>query len=141
MSRFYLDEAESLQACIPGAGGVFTARSLAKIYAALANHGEIDGVRLLSNKTVGELVKVQNRQRGDVVPMAMHWRLGYHRVFTTWPKTPYAFGHFGYGGSGAWADPSRQLAVGFIVNTGSGSPFADLRIWKINTAIIEAVGG
>lgn len=141
MSRFYLDEAESLQACIPGAGGVFTARSLAKIYAALANHGEIDGVRLLSNKTVGELVKVQNRQRGDVVPMAMHWRLGYHRVYTTWPKTPYAFGHFGYGGSGAWADPSRQLAVGFIVNTGSGSPFADLRIWKINTAIIEAVGG
>jgi CubicO group peptidase (beta-lactamase class C family) len=71
--------------------------------------------------------------------MAMHWRLGYHRVFTTWPRTPHAFGHFGYGGSGAWADPSRHLAVGYIVNTGSGSPFADLRLWRINTAIINAV--
>jgi hypothetical protein len=33
-----------------------------------------------------QIVKVYNHQRGDVVPMAMHWRLGYHRVFTTWPK-------------------------------------------------------
>lgn len=137
MSRFYLDEAHSLQACIPGANGVFTARSLAKIYAALANGGELDGVTLLSANTLQEVVKVYNTQRGDVVPMPMHWRLGYHRVFTTWPRTPHAFGHFGYGGSGAWADPSRHLAVGYIVNTGSGSPFADLRLWRINTAIIQ----
>lgn len=138
MSRFYLDEPKSLQACNAGAG-VFTARSLAKIYAALANWGELDGVRLLSAQTLREVVKVYNHQRGDVVPMPMHWRLGYHRVFTTWPRTPHAFGHFGYGGSGAWADPSRHLAVGYIVNTGSGSPFADLRLWRINTAIIETV--
>lgn len=139
MSRFYLDEPKNLQACNAGAGGVFTARSLAKIYAALANWGELDGVRLLSAQTLREVVKVYNNQRGDVVPMPMNWRLGYHRVFTTWPRTPYAFGHFGYGGSGAWADPSRHLAVGYIVNTGSGSPFADLRLWRINTAVIETV--
>lgn len=140
MSRFYLDEPRSLQACIPGANGVFTARSLAKIYAVLANWGELDGVRLLSANTVKQAAKVYNHQRGDVVPMPMNWRLGYHRVFTTWPRTPHAFGHFGYGGSGAWADPSRQLAVGYIVNTGSGSPFADLRLWRINTAIIQSLG-
>ena len=139
MSRFYLDEHESLKACIAGAGGVFTARSLAKIYAVLANNGELDGVRLLSSGALKQIVKVYNHQRGDVVPMPMNWRLGYHRVFTTWPRTPHAFGHFGYGGSGAWADPSRHLAVGYIVNTGSGSPFADLRLWRINTAIIQAV--
>ncbi len=139
MSRFYLDEPKNLQACNAGAGGVFTARSLAKIYAALGNWGELDGVRLLSAQTLREVVKVYNNQRGDVVPMPMNWRLGYHRVFTTWPRTPYAFGHFGYGGSGAWADPSRHLAVGYIVNTGSGSPFADLRLWRINTAVIETV--
>lgn len=139
MSRFYLDEHQSLKACIAGAGGVFTARSLAKMYAVLANNGELDGVRLLSSSALKQIVKVYNHQRGDVVPMAMNWRLGYHRVFTTWPRTPHAFGHFGYGGSGAWADPSRHLAVGYIVNTGSGSPFADLRLWRINTAIINAV--
>ena len=139
MSRFYLDEPESLKACIPGAGGVFTARSLAKMYAVLANWGELDGVKLLSALTLKEATTVHNTQRGDVVPMPMHWRLGYHRVFTTWPRTPHAFGHFGYGGSGAWADPSRRLAVGYIVNTGSGSPFADLRLWRINTSIIQCV--
>ncbi|WP_170106974.1 serine hydrolase domain-containing protein [Agitococcus lubricus] len=140
MNKFYLDEARSLQACIPGANGVFTARSLAKVYAALANDGEIDGVRLLSPARVKEISRVYNRQRGDVFPMPMHWRLGYHRVFTTWPQTPHAFGHFGYGGSGAWADPSRELGVGYIVNTGSGSPFADFRLWRINTAVIKAAG-
>lgn len=139
MSKFYLDVPESLQACIPGANGVFTARSLAKLYAMLANQGEFNGVRLLSPATISTLAKVYNRSRGDVVPMPMNWRLGYHRVFTTWPRTPYAFGHFGYGGSGAWADPSRHLSVGYIVNTGSGSPFADLRLWRINTAIIQAI--
>jgi CubicO group peptidase (beta-lactamase class C family) len=139
MSRFYLDEPESLQACIPGANGVFTARSLARIYAALANGGELDGVRLLSAQRLAEATRVHSRQRGDVVPMAMNWRLGYHRIFTTWPKTPHAFGHFGYGGSGAWADPSRDLAVAYTVNTGSGSPMGDLRIMRINTAVIQCV--
>lgn len=137
MSRFYLDEAESLQACIPGANGVFTARSLARIYAALANGGELDGVRLMSAQRLAEATRVHSRQRGEVVPMPMHWRMGYHRIFTTWPKTPHAFGHFGYGGSGAWADPSRDLAVAYTVNTGSGSPLGDLRIMRINTAVIQ----
>ncbi len=141
MSRFYLDEAESLQACIPGAVGLFTARSLAKLYAVLANGGELDGVRLLSPRILAEATRVHNTRRGDVIPMAMNWRLGYHRVFTMWPKTPHAFGHFGYGGSGAWADPSRELSVAYTVNTGSGTPFADMRIWRINTAVIQCAEG
>ena len=48
-----------------------------------------------------------------------------------WPLRggpPHAFGHFGWGGSGAWADPQAELALGFIVNTGSGSPIGDPRI-------------
>jgi CubicO group peptidase (beta-lactamase class C family) len=139
MGRFDWNATATRQACIPGAGGMFDARSLARIYAMLADGGELDGVRLLAPESVKKFAQIQNTTRGAVIPLPMHWRLGYHRVFTTGPRTPRAFGHFGYGGSGAWCDPSRQLAVGYVVNYGIGTPFGDTRLWKINTAAIRAV--
>ncbi len=138
ISHFDFNAQSTVQACIPGAGGLFTSRSLAMIYAMLANGGQWNGRRLLSPRTLAALQTVQNRRRGQVMPLPMHWRLGYHRVFTTGPRTPQAFGHFGYGGSGAWCDPSRALAVGFTTNTGAGSPFGDWRLWQLNSAIIHS---
>jgi len=138
IGRFDWNAPETRQACIPGAGGMFTARSLARIYSVLANNGEYEGGRLLSPATIAKMSTVQNTRRGDVMPIPMRWRLGYHRVFTTGPRTPAAYGHFGYGGSGAWCDPSRELALGYTVNQGSGSPFGDIRISRINTAAIRA---
>jgi len=138
ISRYDWNSHEVLAACNPSAGGMFNSRSLAKIYLMLANHGQLDGRRYVSPTTFAALSRVQNTQRGDVVPLAMRWRLGYHRVFTTGPRTPNAFGHFGFGGSGAWCDPSRGLAVGYVVNSGSGSPFGDLRLWQLNSVIIRA---
>ncbi|MDP2228981.1 MAG: serine hydrolase domain-containing protein [Moraxellaceae bacterium] len=138
MARFDWNAKQTVQACIPGAGGMFSAASLARIYAALGNGGELDGARLLSAATVQKMATVQNTARGAVIPVPMRWRLGYHRVFTTGPRTPQAFGHFGYGGSGAWCDPSRGLAVGYVVNYGIGTPFGDMRLWQINSAVIRA---
>ena len=120
---------------------MFNARSLARIYAALGNGGELGGARLVPPDLLRKMASVQNTARGAVIPVPMHWRLGYHRVFTTGPRTPHAFGHFGYGGSGAWCDPSRQLAVGYVVNYGIGTPFGDMRLWQINSAVIRAVDG
>lgn len=139
MARFDWNARETRQACIPGAGGMFDARSLARIYAMLADGGELDGRRLLAPGAVERFAQIQNTSRGAVIPLPMHWRMGYHRVFTMGPRTPRAFGHFGYGGSGAWCDPSRQLALGYVVNSGVGTPFGDTRLWKINTATIRAV--
>ncbi len=130
---------ETLRASIPAANGLFTARSLARMYAALAGWGEIDGVRLLSQKTLRRAI---HRQRGSgrlaVIPFDMRWRLGYHGVFTTIGSPRHAFGHFGFGGSGAWADPSRELAVGLIVNAGLGTPFGDSRIARISAAALRS---
>jgi CubicO group peptidase (beta-lactamase class C family) len=67
-----------------------------------------------------------------VVPFDMRWRLGYHGVATLRGFPHHAFGHFGFGGSGAWADPHRDLSVGLIVNSGIGTPFGDLRIVRIS---------
>jgi CubicO group peptidase (beta-lactamase class C family) len=124
-------------ASIPAANGIFTARALARVYAMLAGGGAIDGVRLLSRETVERVSRVQNRGIGRVVPYPMHWRLGYHRVNTFGARIPRGFGHSGFGGSGAWADPDRLLALGMVLNSGMGTPFGDLRIIQISTAAIR----
>jgi CubicO group peptidase (beta-lactamase class C family) len=125
-------------ASIPAANGMFTARSLARLYACLAQGGELDGARLLSYETIRLASQEQNRGAGRVIPISMRWRLGYHRVFAVGARVPGGFGHFGFGGSGAWADPQRQLAVALTVNSGVGTPFGDTRIARVGGAAVRS---
>jgi CubicO group peptidase (beta-lactamase class C family) len=136
ISSFDFSSDEVLAACIPAANGLFTARSLARLYAALAAGGTLDGVRVLSPATVARATEIQCNGFDQVVVFKMRWRLGYHRVGSTRGVPPRAFGHFGWGGSGAWADPDRQLALGLIVNAGTGTPIGDLRILRLNSAAL-----
>jgi CubicO group peptidase (beta-lactamase class C family) len=130
----------TLRAAIPSANGLFTARSLARMYAALAGGGSLGGVRLLSPETVARATEVHSLHRGHlVIPFDLRWRLGYHGVFTTRGIPRRAFGHFGFGGSGAWADPSRELAMALIVNSGMGTPFGDFRVARVSAAALESV--
>lgn len=131
-----LNHPDVANACIPAMNGVFTSRSLAKLYAMLANGGEIDGTRILSRAAVHNMMEIQNRDAGKVIPLPMHWRLGYHRVFAFGANTN-CFGHFGFGGSGAWADPVRDISVGLTLNSGVGSPFGDSRIVNLSSAILR----
>ncbi len=127
----------TVQACIPAANGAFNARSLAKMYAVLAAGGELDGVRLLSEETLQRATEIQTRKLDKVVPFPMHWRLGYHRAATTRGTPPRGFGHFGFGGSGAWADPDQELAVALVLNSGLGTPFGDIRTAQIGGAALQ----
>ncbi|OUR88002.1 hypothetical protein A9Q81_25220 [Gammaproteobacteria bacterium 42_54_T18] len=132
-----LNHSDIANACIPAMNGMFTSRSLAKVYAMLANGGEIDGTRILSRAAVQNMMQIQNRDPGKVIPLPMHWRLGYHRVFALGSSTQQCFGHFGFGGSGAWADPIRDISIGLTLNSGVGSPFGDTRIVNISSAILK----
>jgi CubicO group peptidase (beta-lactamase class C family) len=134
VETFAWDAPETLAASIPAANGLFTARSLAKLYAVLAAGGQWHGRRLLSEATLARATEIQTRRMDLVVPFPMHWRLGYHRAVTIRGTPPRGFGHYGFGGSGAWADPDRQLAVALVLNSGIGTPFGDLR-----TAVIGGV--
>ena len=136
ISGFDFGSPDSLRVAIPSGNGLFTARSLARMYAALAGGGEIDGVRLLSLSTLARATEVQSAKGRAVLPFDMRWRLGYHGIATTRGFPRQAFGHFGYGGSGAWADPSRELAVAMIVNCGMGTPFGDIRTARISGAAL-----
>jgi CubicO group peptidase (beta-lactamase class C family) len=130
---------EVLSACIPAANGLFTARSLARMYAALAGGGAIDGVRLMSPETLARATEIQAHGYDQITVFKMRWRLGYHLVGSFRGVPRHAFGHFGWGGSGAWADPSRELAFAFVVNRGAGTPIGDTRILRLNTALLGSL--
>jgi CubicO group peptidase (beta-lactamase class C family) len=85
-----------LDAEMPTANGVVTARALARMYGVTANGGEIDGIRLLS----GELVAGSNRSTDPVAGSKPVCAVG----FPPGLPPPYAnvmpgFGHVGLGGS------------------------------------------
>ena len=128
---------EFQSATIPAANGMFSARSLARVYSVLAAGGELDGVRLLSRRTLETATRRQNKGMGRVIPFPMHWRLGFHRPFTLAGGIASGFGHFGFGGSGAWADCRRNLAMALVLNSGVGTPFGDTRIVRVSTAALR----
>ncbi len=120
---------------MPAVNGVLSADGLARLYGALACGG--DG--LLSPQTVHALGRVQVRGTDRVLGLRMRWRLGYHQGFGAGPAAPKAFGHFGYGGSGGWADPELGLSVGFVTNRiGSlTTPLGDLTLYRLNRVVRE----
>ncbi|BBZ75768.1 esterase [Mycolicibacterium anyangense] len=99
---------------LPSANGVATARSLARMYGAIANGGEIDGQRYLSSKLVADLTGRPSLapDRNLILPMAFH--LGYHAL--PFPGVLPGFGHVGLGGSLGWAIPDKGLSFGFVHN-------------------------
>jgi CubicO group peptidase (beta-lactamase class C family) len=122
---------------MPAVNGAFSADALARLYGVLANRGADAGVQLLSAELVHEIGRVQVRSPDNVLGFRMRWRLGYHQAFGS--AASKAFGHYGFGGSGGWADPSLGLSVGFVTNRiGSMStPLGDLTLYRINRVVHE----
>ena len=137
---WFEEEQRILDSVIPAANGVFTARSLARMYGALANGGRIDGIDFLSPEVLHEAGRVQRRDRDYVLGMPMRWRLGYHQAMTLSRPAWKAFGHFGYGGSGGWADPETGLSVGFVTNRlgNATTPVGDVRLLRLGGAALSA---
>lgn len=99
---------------VPAANGVVTARGLAKMYAAIANGGHIDGTEFLSEELALGLAG-HPRPWPDLnvgVPMPFH--LGYHE--SPIPGLLKGFGHIGLGGTLGWADPETGSAFAFVHN-------------------------
>lgn len=103
-----------LDAEIPAANGVVTARALARMYGAIANGGEIDGTRFLSRELVAGLTGRRSLRpdRNLFVPLAFH--LGYHSL--PFGDVMPGFGHVGLGGSVGWANPGDGVAFALVHN-------------------------
>lgn len=92
---------------IPAVNGHGDARSLARLYGALAAGGEIGGVRLLGADTLAEATRVQRRGVDEVLGVEQEWGLG--------PAIDIdGFGLGGIGGTLAWADPDVGLGFAYV---------------------------
>lgn len=121
-------------AVMPGWNGVFSARALARMYGAIANGGKLDGRRFLRKSTIAQMAEVQTRDRDYVLGIRPLWSLGYHRPILASREQPRnAIGHYGVGGSGAYADLDSGLSLGFVTNRlgSSLTALGDLRLARL----------
>jgi len=120
----------------PAANGHGNARSLAGFYAGL-----LDG-SLLDSALLAEMTR--EHSLGDDLTLLTRTRLGLGLMLeqpdmpnATYGLGRHAFGHPGAGGSIGFADPERDLAFGFVVNTLGPFVLMDPRAQKL----ARVVGG
>jgi CubicO group peptidase (beta-lactamase class C family) len=113
-----LDSPAGHAAEIPAVSGIMNAPSLARMYACLANYGELDGARLMSELTVRRMSEQQSYRPDRVIVLPVAFSMGYMNGAPGWPQGPRntSFGHPGFGGSIGFADPEIEMSFGFVCN-------------------------
>jgi CubicO group peptidase (beta-lactamase class C family) len=114
---------------LPSATGHATALALARLMGALANDGWLDGADILSPALIAEAARRRIRGPDLVLPYEISWGAGFMRNETVHPWGPGAvtFGHAGWGGSCAFADPQRRLGGAYVMNKQSTDLLGDGR--------------
>ena len=129
LQGFVHDETAAFQGGVSGNAGLFsTAREVAQVYQMLLNDGELDGKRYLSKETcqlfTTEVSKLSRRGLGFDKPDGKDAK-----------KSPCGqlapaevYGHTGFTGTCAWADPVNGLVYVFLSNR----TYPDADNWKLN---------
>ena len=89
-----------------------TARGVATVY-----QGLLDG-RLLSEETLAEATSVQSQGWCPLLEQDVSFGLGFQPWTEHRPlgRSPGGYGHFGTGGALGFADPTRHVAFGYVMN-------------------------
>jgi CubicO group peptidase (beta-lactamase class C family) len=100
---------------VPAANGIGTARALSRLYAACI--GQVDGIRLLDAETLEKASRTQARGEDLVTGYETHYATGFQLPF---PFRPMAgagsVGHYGMGGSVAFAHPELGFSFAYVMN-------------------------
>ena len=126
---------------IPSANGHATAPALARLMGALASGGELDGVQVLSPETMEKARAERIVGQDLVLPFTISWGAGFMRNTPNffYGPTPDAFGHSGWGGSCAFADPSRGVSGAYVMNRQGTELIGDPRPVRLIQAAYEAL--
>ena len=121
---------------IPAANGHGNARSVAKIHAVLANLGESQGVRLLSEQTARSVMMPRISGHDQVVDVPMTYGLGFgmppgsKRNLCFWG---------GWGGSTAIIDQDQNFSISYVMNKMHAGLMGDERGISISQAVFTSL--
>ena len=119
---------------IPAAGGFGNARSVARVHAALACGGAVDGVRLMSEAGVRRALEEQTDSIDKVLMVRLRHGLGFGFQLGAIEVGPGQMFWGGWGGSIAAIDFDRRMSVAYVMNRMDSDLMGDLRGRRITDA-------
>jgi CubicO group peptidase (beta-lactamase class C family) len=128
------------RAQVPAVNCHVTARSVARLWGAVANGGELDGVRILTQDAIAQMQKPLST-RPDLMMGPGTWGAGVliNRGGLFGPGAK-AFGNCGFGGSTGFVDPDLGVAASYTPNRLFGSALQDPRAMALAAAVAECAG-
>jgi CubicO group peptidase (beta-lactamase class C family) len=113
-----------LTGIVPAGNVVSTANEMSRFMDLLRAGGTLDGVTIMKPRTIRRAIVETSyhefdRTLGFPLRYSHGFMLGAKTMSLYGPDTDEAFGHLGFTNVSMWADPRRELAVGFIT---SGKP-------------------
>jgi CubicO group peptidase (beta-lactamase class C family) len=125
---------------IPGANGIGTAGSLARLYAACVS--DVDGPPLLRPASIEDALVVRSagRQLSNAPDDGSRWGTGFQLSSPpTQPMLgPASFGHAGAGGQLAFADAAHRVGFAYLSNQMGG--YGDARARELTVALGAVTG-
>jgi CubicO group peptidase (beta-lactamase class C family) len=105
------------ESVIPSTSGHGTARAVADLYAGMIGSGVALPVTP-SDDVLAEATRGEVDGNDVVLQRPSRFGIGFQLPSPTRPlgPSPTAFGHYGYGGSLGFADPTNELAFGYLMN-------------------------
>ena len=103
---------------VPSANAHASAAGIARVYAALAGGGAVDGVRVIDPGALADAVTEQASGEDLVLRRPSRFGLGFQLTQPERPlgPGPGGFGHFGAGGSVGFCDPDTGVAFGYVTS-------------------------
>ena len=127
---------------IPAAGGQGNARSIARVHSILANGGEVDGRRYLSEAGCRRALELQVEGHDLVLNIPARFGLGFGLAGGALPLPNESTIYWGgYGGSLAIIDMQNRAAFGYAMNRMESTTTGDLRAASLAMAAWAALAG
>ena len=129
------------EAEIGAANGFGNARSVARIQSVITNGGEVDGIRLLSQKTIDRIFEVQSDGMDLVLFQPLRFGIGFglpSKQESQLPDRRIAYWG-GWGGSIVLNDVDRGFSFAYVMNRMDGAILGSVRSAAYQNAFLDAI--
>ena len=126
---------------IPAAGGTGNARSIAQVHAILANGGEAQGKRFLSEAGCRKALELQIEGTDLILATPSRFGMGFGLAGGMVPlPNPNTIFWGGYGGSLVIIDMDARTSFGYAMNKMAGTTTGDMRALGLSMAMWQGLG-